>query len=483
MGTTDEKRSKIKEWQEKVETSEIIVEEYYCNLLDEIRETNRELDAFRLVLPYSKISPSIKRKPGLFAHFPYSAKDNICTKDVETTAGSKILEGFIPPYDATVIERMKRNGGVLIGKTNMDEFGFGTFSINSGYGIPKNPYNKKLVTGGSSGGAAAATSVLEYHAAIAESTGGSISCPAAFCGIVGFTPTYGVVSRWGLVDYANSLDKIGVMARYTRDVEIVFSHIVGHDGKDSTLVEYEQVSSVFQKREKNTKIGVVEGILDSCEDNVARNFWRAIDRLCTEYSLEYEPVELPSLKYSIAAYYIISTAEASTNLAKLCGMRYGPQAGTYEKYFDVFFTEHRSKFFGDEAKRRIILGTFARMAGYRDKYYLKALRIRKLMIDQYKQLFKKYCVLATPTMPIIPPPIDRAQKLSPIETYMLDILTVPPNLCGLPHISLPIGYEEAPVGIQYIANHFNERSLFRVGKLWEDTFEYRDPPIKIGVVK
>ncbi|MFQ5979380.1 MAG: amidase family protein [Candidatus Heimdallarchaeota archaeon] len=484
MGAEDKEKSKIAEWRELARSNEIDIEEYYQNLIEQLSRTNKEFHAFHTIQAYSDIASDLgKNTTNPLMNFPYSAKDNICTKGIETTAGSRILEGYIPPFNATVVERVTGEGGVLLGKTNMDEFGFGTFATNSGFEIPRNPYNKELVSGGSSGGAGVATAIMEFHFALAVSTGGSISCPAAFNGIVGFTPSYGVVSRWGLIDYANSLDKIGLMARYTRDIEIIFSKIAGKDGKDSTLANYQKAAPTKNENPKNLKIGVFEEALEHCEETVTRSFGIALDRLSSEYSLEYERVEVPSVKHAIAAYYLISTAEASTNLARYCGMRFGKQLGIYERHFDMFFTEHRTKFFGEEAKRRIILGTFARMAGYRDRYFSRALKIRELMISEYKQLLKQYDVIATPTMPILPPNIEKARKMSPIETYSLDILTIPPNLCGLPHISLPSSYEPAPSGIQFIADHYNEPVLFCIGKLWENIFSYKEPETKIGVVK
>jgi len=478
MGAKNDVASKINEFLFMVKNG-MDIENYYIELVSELERVNRKLNMFLKIRSAKECLSEIKKLGGKqLSYFPYSAKDNICTEGIETTAGSKILKGYIPPFDATVIEKMKRSGAVLLGKTNMDEFGFGTFSINSAFSIPRNPYNTELCAGGSSGGAGVATAVIEYHVAIAVSTGGSISCPAAFNGVVGLTPTYGSVSRWGLIDYANSLDKIGVMGKYTKDVEIIFNIIAGIDKRDPTTNKKK-----INSKAKGIRIFIPENIISGCNKTIAKSFWNAIEKLTNEYGIEYRLAELPILQHAVPAYYIIATCEASTNLARFCGMRYGMQEGSYDKYFDEYFTDARSSFFGKEAKRRIILGTFARMAGYRNKYYLKALKVRGMIIGELKNIFKRYDIIATPTMPITAPPISLAEKLSPIETYMLDMLTIPPNLAGMPHISLPIAYKDSPIGMQFIANHYAEELLFHMGKLWESIFKYKPAPIRVGVIK
>ena len=482
MGSKNEEKSKIIEWRNRIQEG-IDLNEYYSKLLDDLEELNKKYEAFRLILDKERVLEEVRKAENEKVSIPlihYSAKDCLCTKGVETTAGSRILKGYIPPFNATVIEKLNKNGFILIGKTNMDEFGFGSFSINSGFETPRNAFNPKLVAGGSSGGAAVATALIDYHISIAESTGGSISCPAAFNGVVGFTPTYGVISRWGLISYANSLDKIGVMAHYTRDVEIVFNHMKGRDGKDSILIDYD---SVKKQAKSKLRIAIVESLLDNCNEIIVKSFWETIDKLRSNYDIEVSSIDIDILKYAIPAYYIISTSEASTNLAKYGGMRYGQQDKHYDSYFDEFFERHRPRFLGKEAKRRILLGTFARMAGYRNKYYMKALKIRRVIIEQYKKIFGDFDLIATPTMPILAPRIDKAKELSPIETYMLDFLTIPPNLAGMPHLSLPVRYDPLPIGIQFIADHFGEEILFDIGKKWEDLYEYKHPRDMIGEIK
>lgn len=388
---------------------------------------------------------------------PVIIKDNICTKGIRTTAGSKIIENYVPPFDATVVKKLKEIGGVVIGKTNMDEFGFGTFNMNSYFGPVKNPIDKERVSGGSSGGSACATKLLDIpHISIAESTGGSISCPAAFCEVIGFTPTYGRVSRYGLIDYANSLDKIGVMGRDLKTTVFSLNTIQGKDEKDQTCVGGDDLTQ-YLNTEFSGKVAVIKNMMigEKVKD---------VEKTLDKCSIEYEEVHLPYVHESLAAYYIIATSEASTNLAKFCGMRYGiykELSGNYDEYF----SEIRAQGFGKEAKRRIILGTFARMAGYRDHYYLKALKIRRLLINELKKLFKQYSVLITPTMPCDPPKIEEAKNMKPLEIYQMDLLTIPPNLAGIPMMSYPIGRFS---GMHILADHFKEGNIISFAKILEE---------------
>ena len=396
----------------------------------------------------------------------YSYKDNICVRGMPAQAGSKILDGYVPPFDATVVERL---GGAVLGKTNMDEFGFGTFSANSATGVPRNSFNPEHVAGGSSGGAAVAAALIPEHVAIAESTGGSISCPASFNGVVGLTPTYGRVSRYGLIDYANSLDKIGVISSNSQSAFGTLRKMSGPDTRDSTSMNEKNVP--FDKTPVK-KVAIVKNLIDDVDESVKKAFWRAVDSMD---SVEFEEIEMPSLKYALASYYVIATAEASTNLARYCGLRYGLHGERMDIEFNEYFTSVRSRGFGKEAKRRIVLGTFVRMAGYRDQYYYKALAVRNKIISDYKRMFKSHDLLLTPTMPVMAPRFEDAENMKPLDVYMLDALTVPPNLAGLPHISLPAGYEPMPVGIQFIADHWMEGKLEYIADYWESLFEYRRP--------
>ncbi|MBI2106120.1 Asp-tRNA(Asn)/Glu-tRNA(Gln) amidotransferase subunit GatA [Candidatus Woesearchaeota archaeon] len=393
----------------------------------------------------------LEKKPeGRLAGVSISVKDCICVKNVESAAGSEILKDYRPPFNATVIEKLEAEGAIIIGKTTQDEFGFGSFSVNTKK-IPKNPLDNLRSCGGSSGGAAGFTAfTTQPHLAIGESTGGSIANPASFCGVVGLTPTYGLVSRYGLIDYANSLDKIGTIAKSVNDAFLGLHVMAGHDKKDSTSLQQE-----IEKEKKVKKIAVIKESLDVDKE---------IKDLVLSKIRDYDLISLPSIKkYSLQAYYLIALAESSTNLARYCGLRYGASEAL-KGNFDQYFTEVRSKFFSQEAKRRIILGTFARMSGFRDAYYLKAMKVRTLIINEYQKAFKKYDILVSPTMPIIAPKFSEISKLTPAENYMMDILTVGPNLAGLPHLSINAGFKnKMPVGIMLTSNYLHENKLQYLG--------------------
>ena len=391
---------------------------------------------------------------GRLSGLPISVKDGICVKNVKSTAGSKILSGYKPLFNATAIERAINEGAIIIGKTSQDEFGFGSFSINVGVGfkIPKNPIDRNRVTGGSSGGAAGFSRLTKNpHVAIGESTGGSIASPASFCGVSGLTPTYGLVSRYGLIDYANSLDKIGAIGKTTEDCKLVMDVISGYDEKDSTSLR-----EGIKKENKVERVGIIEESLD-VDDRIKDKMYEYLHK----NDIYYQKISLPSVKkYGIACYYIIAMSEASTNLAKYCGLRYGVEE-TLKGNFNEYFSKVRSENFGKEAKRRIIIGTFARMAGYREAYYLKAMKIRRLIIEEYKRAFKHVDLLVSPTMPVIAPKFNEVEKLTPLQNYMMDILTVGANLAGLPHLSVNAGYiDKMPAGIMFTADHLNENKLY-----------------------
>jgi aspartyl-tRNA(Asn)/glutamyl-tRNA(Gln) amidotransferase subunit A len=435
--------------------------------MEEILEKARKIQ--EKFSPFITIADEVeKEKNGRLVGIAISVKDNICTKGMRTTAGSKILENYIPPFDATVVERCKKEGAFILGKTAMDEFGFGTFSVNCAFSIPKNPYDTKRSCGGSSGGAACLTAVADFpHIAIAESTGGSISCPASFCGVVGLTPTYGRVSRWGLIDYANSLDKIGCIGKSVRDVALLLSVISGPDEFDSTCLNLpkEDFTSYLVEDVRKIRIGVPKEYFE-VDEKIAKIVWQGI-KVLEDQGATYEEISLPYTKYALYSYYMIAMAEASTNLAKFCGIRYGLEL-ELKGSFDEYFSAVRGKGFGEEAKRRIILGTFARMAGFRDAYYLKALKVRTKIIQEFKLAFKKFDVLIAPTMPIVAPRFEEIEKLEPIEQYMMDILTVAPNLAGIPHVSIPCGFLNGlPVGMHIMADHFQEKNALRVAYTFE----------------
>lgn len=450
----------VKEFLSKTKSGDIDFEDFTAHVKENSKSIQKKYSAF--ITLSDKIEEP--KKKGKLHGLPISVKDNICTKGIQTTAGSRILENYIPPFSATCVDNVVDEGAFILGKTAMDEFGFGTFSVNCAYGIPKNPLDPERSCGGSSGGAGCITVAADFpHIALAESTGGSISCPAAFTGAVGLTPTYGLVSRWGLIDYANSLDKIGCIGRTVYDVALLLSIIAGNDPKDSTSlnVPKQDYTKYLNKDVKGMKIGVPKEYFENIDGKITKIVWDAIKEL-EDLGAVYKEVSLPHTKYALPSYYIIAVSEASTNLAKYAGMRYGSHQ-ELKGNFDEYFSLVRSNGFGEEAKRRIILGTFARMAGYRDAYYLKGLKVRTKVIEDFKKAFKQFDVLAAPTMPLVAPRFDEIEKLSPIEVYTMDILTVAPNLAGIPMISVPAGkIDGLPVGLHLIGDHLQEEKILKV---------------------
>ncbi len=399
-----------------------------------------------------------------------SVKDNICVKGVESTASSAILKTYKPVFNATAVQKCINEGAIILGKTVQDEFGFGGFAVNvgKGYEKPLNPFDKKRATGGSSGGAAGLTKKATFpHLALSESTGGSIVDPASFCGVVGICPTYGRVSRYGLIDYANSLDKIGTMALTVDDAALILEIISGRDEHDGTSAELPVQKLDAPGAINGLKIGIVkEAFAEGVDNNVRKAVMEAIYKLEQKGARRIE-VSLPiSMKYGLAAYYTLAMTEASTNLAKYCGLRYGASeqlTGTYNEYFSRVRTNN----FGEEAKRRLLLGTFARMAGYRDAFYTKAAQVRTKIIQEYAAAFKQVDVLITPTMPIVAPTFEEIKKLTPLQNYAMDILTVAPNLAGLPHITIPCGESNGlPIGMMITGPHFAEQKIIQVAKAY-----------------
>ncbi|MCD6434313.1 MAG: aspartyl/glutamyl-tRNA amidotransferase subunit A [Candidatus Diapherotrites archaeon] len=452
----------------KAKSNKINLKNFYKKLSKKLRKWNSEYRHLVLINEIDSVEFSLPN--GNLYGVPLSVKDCICVKGMESRAGSAILHGYKPTFNATAVQNALNNGAVIIGKTSQDEFGFGTFNVNVGKGfeIPLNPHDKKRSCGGSSGGAAGLTALLAMnkipHLAIAESTGGSIACPASFCGVAGFTPTYGLVSRYGLIDYANSLDKIGAIARTTIEAALLLENIAGFDEKDSTSVSVNLKLTKTDTNIENLTLGIVKDFFsEGIDREVADIVWRKIKELEAK-GVELKEVSLPlNAKYGLATYYIVAMSEASTNLAKYCGIRYGA-ALKLEGNFDEYFSKVRSKFFGEEAKRRIILGTFARQHGFRDAYYIRALKLRSKLIKEFKKVFKSCDVVVHPTMPIIAPRFDEIEKLTPLQNYAMDLCTVPANLAGLPHLSVNAGFSRRmPVGIMFTADHFNEEKLVKIG--------------------
>lgn len=457
----------VRDYLEAVKSGEIKVEDFLSEVIEKSEKIQKAYSPFITI--DKKAKPSATK--GMLYGLPVSVKDSICTNGMQTTAGSKILEGYMPPFDATCVANIRDGGAAIIGKTAMDEFGFGTFSTNCAYGVPKNPLDAERSCGGSSGGAGCITAAADFpHIAIAQSTGGSITAPAAFTGTVGLTPTYGRVSRYGLIDYANSMDKIGVISKCVYDSALMLSVISGHDPLDSTSSERkkEDFTRSVGSDVKGMKIGMPKEYFSSGVDaKIAKLVRDQADKL-QKSGAKIEETSLPLTKYAMPSYYMIALSEASTNLAKFCGLRYGLQK-EIRGNFDEYFSKIRTEGFGEEAKRRIILGTYARMAGYRDAYYLKAFKVRAKIIDEFKRAFSKYDALITPSMPVLPPKFSEISKLSPIQVYNMDVMTTAPNMAGMPTLSVPVGRVSGlPVGMQIISDHFMEGKALAVGAKIEE---------------
>ncbi len=395
-----------------------------------------------------------------------AVKDNISTEGVRTTCGSGMLEDYEPPYDATVVERLKAAGATIVGKTNMDEFGMGTTTETSAFGPTRNPVDTDRVPGGSSGGSAAAVAGGEADVALGTDTGGSIRCPAAFTGTVGIKPTYGLVSRYGLVAYANSLEQIGPIANSVEEAAALLDVIAGPDDRDATTHDAGENSAyagAADQAVEGMRIGIPRELVEDVDDRVRDRFEQSLDAL-RDAGAETVSVELPSVEYAVAAYYVIAMSEASSNLARFDGVRYG-HSGGFDGNWNEVFSKARSEGFGEEVKRRILLGTFALSAGYHDKYYKQAQEARAWVKQDFDEALSKADVLATPTMPVLPPKLGESLD-DPLQMYLIDANTVPVNLANLPAISVPGSRVDGlPVGIQLVGPAFGEEQLIRAGSV------------------
>ncbi len=446
--------------------------------LDRINSLDKRINAFTPEGIYSDASP--QKETGELYGIPIAIKDNICEEDRLTTCCSRILEGFRPMYDATVVKRLKEAGAVLIGKTNMDEFAFGSSCETSCYYPTKNPWDLKRVPGGSSGGSAAAVSAGMVPVALGSDTGGSIRQPAALCGVVGLKPTYGRVSRYGLIAFASSLDQIGVFSNSVRDSALILKVIAGYDEMDSTSanIEVEDYLSYLDTSLKGLRVGVpVEYFAEGIDPEV-RHFVNNVKVVLRDLGAEIVDISLPHTKYCVAVYYIIATAEASSNLARFDGVQYGLRVEGRD-LVDMYFRT-REKGFGAEAKRRIILGTHVLSSGYYDAYYLRAQKVRALIKQDFERAFEGVDVIMTPTSPS--PAFKLGEKLdNPLSMYLSDIFTISVNLAGLPGISLPCGLnnEGLPIGVQFIARAFDEKTMFRVAYAYEQATPWhkKRPPL------
>lgn len=418
---------------------------------------------------------------GLLAGIPIAIKDNLSTKGIPTTCASRILENFIPSYESTVTQKLRDQGAVIVGKTNLDEFAMGSSTENSGYQVTANPWDIERVPGGSSGGSAAAVSANECVVSLGSDTGGSIRQPASFCGVVGLKPTYGLVSRFGLVAYASSLDQIGPFAHTVEDTAILLGAIAGYDPKDSTSlkVEIPDYTQSFTTDLKGLKIGVIkETYSDGLDHIVAEKVNQAIKEL-EKLGAEVQEISCPRFRYGLPIYYIIAPSEASANLARYDAVKYGIRDESADNLLEMY-TKTRAKGFGAEVKRRIMLGTYALSAGYYDAYYLKAQKVRTLIKQDFDNAFHDVDVLICPTSPTTA--FKAGEKTDdPLSMYLSDLMTIPVNLAGLPGMSLPCGFDEKhlPVGMQLIANVLREDVLFKVGYAYQQVtdWHHQHPPL------
>ncbi len=408
---------------------------------------------------------------GPLSGVPVAIKDNISTSGIETTCGSAILRGYIPPYDAHVITLLRRAGAAIVGKTNMDEFGMGTTTESSAFGPTTNPHDSSRVPGGSSGGSAAAVAAGMVPYALGSDTGGSIRCPASFCGIVGLKPSYGRVSRFGLIAYANSLEQIGPMARDVTGVSRIFSVIAGHDPRDATSADrpytHEPDSGVMD----GLKIGIPDEYFGEGVDPAVRETITGALDICSSMGAELIPCRMPSMQYSLAAYYVICTSEASSNLARFDGIRYGPAVNMKKRWHDAF-SDYRHEYFGKEVRRRIMLGTFALSEGYYGRYYQKAQAARRMVREDFTRILSQVDIIVGPTMPTIAYRLGEKTK-DPLQMFLADILTVPANLAGVPAISIPCGtVEKMPIGLQIMGRPFQEESIIDAAYAFEQEVKH-----------
>jgi len=454
-------------------TQEASCEERIASRLERLPRLDRDIHAFLFVAKDEAVRNAREidsrarkgEKVGRLAGVTIAVKDNICVKGMPATCGSKILEGFRPPYDATVIERIRAEDGIILGKTNMDEFAMGNTTQSSAFGPTTNPWNFERVPGGSSGGSAAAVAGSMTSLALGSDTGGSVRCPASFCSVLGLKPTYGAVSRYGLIPYANSLEQIGPMARRVEDLELLYSVIAGRDPRDATSREAGS-GRAHREGHRGIRVGLVKEFFgEGTQDDVKRLVLDAAGKL-ERTGAVVEETSVGGLEFALAAYYIIAMAEASSNLSRYDGVRYGASLEKGSADWNDAFAKTRTECFGAEVKRRILLGTYVLSAGYYEAYYLRAQKARSEISQGFAGAFKRFDVLLGPTMPVLPPKIG--EKVTPLEDYMIDVNTVPANLAGIPSLTVPVGFAKGlPVGMQLMAPHFEEGRLFSVAGSFE----------------
>ena len=414
---------------------------------------------------------------GPLAGVPIAIKDNICIKGKTTTCASKILENFVPQYNAEVIDRLEQAGLVIIGKTNMDEFAMGSTTETSAYGVTRNPWDPEHVPGGSSGGSCAAVAAEECFFALGSDTGGSIRQPSSFCGVTGIKPTYGTVSRYGLIAYGSSLDQIGPIARDVTDCATILETISSYDKKDSTSIPREDMdfTSALVDDVKGMRIGIPRDYLGEGLDEEVKEAILKAAKVLEDKGAIVEEFDLGLVKYAIPAYYVIASAEASSNLSRFDGVKYGLRAKEYEGLHEMY-KKSRSEGFGEEVKRRIMLGSFVLSSGYYDAYYLKALRTKALIKKEFDKAFEKYDVILGPAAPSTAPKLGESLS-DPLKMYLGDIYTISVNLAGLPGMTVPCGKDSAglPIGLQLIGDCFQEKKIIRAGYAFEQSRKYEAP--------
>ncbi|GIH02614.1 glutamyl-tRNA(Gln) amidotransferase subunit A [Rhizocola hellebori] len=463
---------------------EVSAVELTKDALGVIERTNKALNSFLTVSDVQAMSAAKAvdearargEKLGPMAGIPVAVKDVLVTKGVTTTAGSRILEGFVPPYDATAVQRLRQAGAIIVGKTNMDEFAMGSSNENSGFGAVHHPWDLSRVPGGSSGGSAAAVAAGQAVAALGTDTGGSIRLPAAFCGLVAIKPTYGRVSRYGLIAFASSLDQVGPMTRDVTDAATLLEAISGHDPADATSLEDPaDFTTGLDRGIKGLRVGIVKELFtEGMEPEVAAAVRRGIDQLVS-LGAQVEECSLPSFKYALAAYHVIAPAEASSNLARFDGVRYGLRSPDARDVTEMMMRS-REEGFGDEVKRRIMVGTYALSAGYYDAYYDKAQRVRTVVIRELEAAYENFDVLVGPTAPCVAFKLgDRVND--PVAMYLADIATIPMSLAGIPAITVPIGLADGlPVGLQIFGPHFSEAQILRAAFALEQSAGFDSRP-------
>ena len=474
----------VHELQEKLESKELTITDITKAYVNRINEKEKDVEAFVTLLTEEalKQSEEVQKKVetgeinGKFAGLPIGIKDNMCTKGVKTTCSSKMLENFVSPYNATVIERLKKENIINLGKLNMDEFAMGGSTEYSYFKKTKNPWDLNKVPGGSSGGSAAAVAANLVPWALGSDTGGSIRQPSSFCGVVGLKPTYGLVSRYGLVAFASSLDQIGPITKDVRDSAMLLNLIAGHDERDTTSANREKIdyTKCLKNDVKGLKIGVPKEFFgEGINEEVKESLEKAIETY-KKLGAEVEEFSLDIAKYSLATYYIIACAEASSNLGRFDGIRYTYRTPEFKNLKELY-KKTRSEAFGPEVKRRIILGTYVLSSGYYDAYYKKAQQVRTLVMNEFNKGFEKYDVILTPTSPTVAFDIG-AKSNNPLEMYLADICTVSVNIAGLPGISIPCGVDKEgmPIGMQLIGNKFCEETILNAAYTFEQEIKFRD---------